>query len=106
MYFNKKYEHVGHVFQDQFKAVLVESDSQFSALAAYIHQNPKVAGLVREIDAWPYSSYREYSRVDDRAIAETSQLLGLYSVEELREFTESRYQEIMERKEFSKLVLD
>ena len=45
-YFNKKYERIGHVFQDQFKAVDVVTEEQLLWLSAYIHTNPVVAGLV------------------------------------------------------------
>src|SRR6185369_8572937 len=34
MYFNKKYLHIGHVFQGKFKAKLVENDSYFKYLSA------------------------------------------------------------------------
>lgn len=39
-YFNKKYQRKGHVFQDAFKSVHVESDNQFMATASYIFTNP------------------------------------------------------------------
>lgn len=60
IYFNKKYKHVGHVFQDQFKAVRVGSDEYLLWLSAYIHQNPKVAGLVDKSEGWQYSSYLSF----------------------------------------------
>ncbi len=40
MYFNRKYKRIGPLFQDVYKAVLVESDSQLVYLSAYIHRNP------------------------------------------------------------------
>lgn len=43
MYYNNKYEHFGHLFQDRFKSEPVESYSYFLTLIRYIHQNP-VAG--------------------------------------------------------------
>lgn len=42
MYFNRKYKRVGPLFQDVYKAVLVESDAQLVYLTAYIHRNPLV----------------------------------------------------------------
>lgn len=39
-YFNKKYDRVGPLYQDTYKAVLVESDEQLIHLSAYIHRNP------------------------------------------------------------------
>lgn len=40
MYFNRKYKRVGKLFQDVYKAVMVESDEQLLHLTAYIHRNP------------------------------------------------------------------
>lgn len=39
-YFNKKYKRVGALFQDVYKAVMVESDLQLIHLSSYIHRNP------------------------------------------------------------------
>lgn len=40
MYFNKKYDRVGALFQDVYKAVLIETDPQLLYLTSYIHKNP------------------------------------------------------------------
>ncbi len=40
MYFNKKYERVGGLFQGRFKAVLINKDAQYLYLTHYIHSNP------------------------------------------------------------------
>ena len=40
MYFNKKYERVGGLFQGRFKAVLVNEEKHFLHLPFYIHLNP------------------------------------------------------------------
>lgn len=40
MYFNKKYERVGGLFQGRFKAVLLADDAHFFYLPHYIHLNP------------------------------------------------------------------
>lgn len=60
IYFNKKYDKVGHVFQDQYKQVVVDDNDHLVWLSAYIHQNPKVAGLVRSPEDYKWSSYVEY----------------------------------------------
>lgn len=41
MYFNRKYKRNGGLFQDVYKAVLVESEEQLLHLSRYIHLNPK-----------------------------------------------------------------
>jgi len=43
MYFNRKYKRQGVLFQDVYKAVLVESDEQLLHLSRYIHLNPTKA---------------------------------------------------------------
>ena len=58
-YFNKKYERVGHLYQDRFKSVLVNDDSQLLNTFRYIHQNPQVAGIC-EMDKYRWSSFCEY----------------------------------------------
>jgi len=40
VYFNKKYQRQGHVFQNRFKSVHVENDNQFMVTASYIFTNP------------------------------------------------------------------
>jgi putative transposase len=56
--FNKRHEHVGHVFQGRFKAILVESDAYLLELARYIVLNPVRARMVQCASEWPWSSYR------------------------------------------------
>lgn len=55
--FNKKYNHVGHVFQGRYKAILVEKDSYLLELARYIVLNPVRANLVSNASEWKWSSY-------------------------------------------------
>lgn len=43
MYFNRKYKRKGVLFQDVYKAVLIESDEQLLHLSRYIHLNPTKA---------------------------------------------------------------
>ncbi|MBI5358470.1 transposase [Candidatus Amesbacteria bacterium] len=40
MYFNRKYKRKGVLFQDVYKAVLVQSEEQLLHLSRYIHNNP------------------------------------------------------------------
>lgn len=59
MYFNKKADRVGHVFQDRFKSVPIESDNQLLQTVNYIHRNPEDAHICR-MEEWDWSSYHEY----------------------------------------------
>ncbi len=57
MYFNKKYQRVGSLFQDRYKAILVKEEAYLLHLSRYIHLNP-AEYLPNILDA--YSSYGEY----------------------------------------------
>ena len=56
-FFNTKYKRVGCLFQDVYKAVIMESDIQFLYLSSYIHRNP--LKLVRK-SASPEVVWRAY----------------------------------------------
>lgn len=59
-YFNIKQKRVGPLLQGEFKSVLVESNEQLLHLSRYIHLNPLVSGLVKDLGNYPWSSYLEY----------------------------------------------
>ena len=61
MYINNKYKRVGHVFQDCFKAVLIESSSQLMWTSSYIHTNAVKDGLVKHPKDYKWSSYNDYA---------------------------------------------
>lgn len=58
MYFNKKYNRVGVLFQDTYKAINIPNDSYLLYLSKYIHLNP--FGVKSSIDFNNYSSYPYY----------------------------------------------
>ncbi len=60
-WYNWKYSRAGHLFQDRFRSEPVETDEYFLTVMRYIHQNPLKAGIVKEIQEYPWSSYPEYS---------------------------------------------
>jgi putative transposase len=57
---NKKYNRVGTLFQDRYKVSEITSDSYYTRIITYIHQNPVVAGLVKSMEDYKYSSYATY----------------------------------------------
>lgn len=60
MYYNVKYEHFGHLFQDRFRSEPVNDVAYFYTLIRYIHQNPIAGGLCENIDYYEWSSWGEY----------------------------------------------
>ncbi len=74
-YWNKKYERVGHLFQNRFLSKNVEDEKYLRTLCRYIHQNPCKSGI-GEMEEYPWSSYQEY--LEGREIVETKQVLMLF----------------------------
>jgi len=58
MYFNKRHERIGPLFQSRFKASLVEDDEYLLHLSRYIHLNPLGRGV--SLDEFDWSSYHYY----------------------------------------------
>ncbi|OGE37870.1 hypothetical protein A3B45_03165 [Candidatus Daviesbacteria bacterium RIFCSPLOWO2_01_FULL_39_12] len=58
MYFNKKYLRVGSLFQNTYKATLIETDEYLLHLSRYIHLNPaKITHKIinfKEFSSYPY----------------------------------------------------
>ncbi|MBI5470095.1 transposase [Candidatus Kaiserbacteria bacterium] len=70
MYFNKKYDRSGVLFQGKFKAAHAKDDRYLQYLMAYVHLNPttltnvfekdKLSSTVRSLKQYRYSSYLDY----------------------------------------------
>jgi putative transposase len=58
--FNRKYDVRGHLYEDRYKALLVDQACYLLRLTRYIHQNPLRAKLVGHLEDWPFSSHSEY----------------------------------------------
>ena len=57
---NKRYNRVGSLFQGRYKVSEITSDSYYTRVISYIHQNPVTAGLVSKLEDYKYSSYNSY----------------------------------------------
>ena len=62
MFFNRKYLRSGALIASRYKSEPVEADEYFIPLQRYIHQNPLRAGLVKKLEEYPFSSYKDYLR--------------------------------------------
>lgn len=77
MYFNKRYERTGSLFEGKFRAKHASTDTHLKYLYAYIHLNPlrltyrgrnwkeKAAvtnDVLIEVSTYPYSSYQDYTQ--------------------------------------------
>lgn len=66
LYFNRRHGRSGHVFEQRYKALLVDKDNYLLQVSRYIHLNPVGAGIVQRPQDYRWSSYKAYSR-DDRS---------------------------------------
>lgn len=55
-YFNYKYRRFGHVFQNRYKAILVQDERYLLSLLRYIHRNPVRAGICKNVTDYKWSS--------------------------------------------------
>ena len=80
MYFNKKYERVGSLFQGRFKAKLIDKDEYLLQVSKYIHLNPKEF-YNKPLSTYPYSSYKFYinSKITPNNFIETEPILSYFS---------------------------
>ena len=60
MYFNRRYQRSGHLFQGRYKALLVQKERHLQALTGYIHLNPVRARLVSSPEKYEWSSLQDY----------------------------------------------
>ena len=57
-WWNRRHGHVGHLFQGRFSAQVVQDDDYLRTVCRYVVLNPVRAGIVDEVQDWPWSSYR------------------------------------------------
>ena len=86
-FFNTKYKRVGRLFQDVYKAVIVESEPQLLYLTSYIHRNPlrnkNLKSASPEVVWRAYfskpSSYPEYLGQRNTEWIHQEEILGYFS---------------------------
>jgi len=59
-YINLKYKRIGHIFQDRFKSVRIDTNSQLMLISSYIHMNPVKDSLVNKPEEYGWSSYNDF----------------------------------------------
>ncbi|MFH0739280.1 MAG: transposase [Candidatus Omnitrophota bacterium] len=57
LYFNFKYNKVGHLWQDRFRSKIIQKDNYFLRCVDYIETNPLRANLVSNLSVYLWSSY-------------------------------------------------
>jgi|SRR5690554_4387646 len=71
LWYNKKHERCGHLFQERFRSEPVENNDYFLTVLRYIHQNPQKAGFVDSVEGYKWSSYHEYIKEQKDGMVDT-----------------------------------
>ncbi len=85
MYFNKRYERDGALFQGRYKASRISTDPYRLHISRYIHLNP--LALERDIEQYEYSSLRHYATQDATWVSYDKVLVDFQSYKEYLSFT-------------------
>ncbi len=78
IYFNRKYDLVGHVFQGRYGAKLIDSVTYFLEVTRYIHRNPLEANLVLDPEKYHWSSYPAYLSKVQHPLINTTKTLSYF----------------------------
>jgi putative transposase len=91
IYFNKRYQFDGHVFQGRYGAELIDSIAYQLDVSRYIHLNPFEASMVKSPEFFPWSSYSAYITDSVNPHVTTEKILSFFQTpkkENYRKFVE------------------
>jgi len=88
IYFNKKYDKVGRMFQGRFKQKEIEKDEYLSRVTSYIHFNPVKDGLVEDLDNYQWSSYLDFIGLRKGTLCDKDIIFSDKTSEEYKKSTE------------------
>ncbi len=95
MYFNKKYDRVGPLFQSIYKASLISDDVYLLHLSRYIHLNPQE--YTNNL-AQAYSSYGDYLGIRKTAWIDTDFILSFFNQKVIPDLAKiNSYKEFVEK---------
>lgn len=78
VYFNRRHRHTGHVFEQRYKAFLVDKDNYLLQVSRYIHLNPVGAEIIEQPQDYRWSSYRAYMKEGGGAGLNREIILGQF----------------------------
>jgi len=79
VWFNRRHQRSGHLFQGRFKSFLIENERYLTAMCHYIHGNPFRAGMIENLSEYRWSSYQAYAdKRHQPPWLTTNLVLGMY----------------------------
>ena len=98
-YINTRHTRSGHLLQGQFKAVRIETESQFLHTSRYIHLNPYTSYVVKTVDQlkkYPWSSLPQYINNDKDGLCNIDDIASNFST------NQQHLQFILDRKDYQR----
>ena len=95
IYFNKRHGRTGHIFEQRYKAMLVDKDNYLLQVSRYIHLNAVSAKIVERSQDFRWSSYSSYLKGKGLVGLKTATVLGYFSgsrsrqIQQYRDYVES-----------------
>jgi putative transposase len=84
IYFNRKYNLVGHLFQGRYRAKIIEKDNYILEVRRYIHLNPIRANMVENPQDYKWSSYSMYIGLLKEKLINSEKILSYFKKENSR----------------------
>ncbi|MGN9163283.1 transposase [Clostridium sulfidigenes] len=78
IYFNRKYDLIGHLFQVRYRSELIQEDKYILEVSRYIHLNPLRANMVTNVQDYKWSSYSTYLGLSKEKIINTERILSYF----------------------------
>ncbi|HMC98715.1 MAG TPA: hypothetical protein VKH37_01130 [Ferruginibacter sp.] len=80
---NRQNNRTGSLFQQKTKMKCIDDGSRHYGYTAfqYIHQNPVRAGLVKKLEDWEFSSFRDYAGFRDGTLCNKELAISLFELD-------------------------
>ena len=106
-YYNIKHRRIGPLLQGDFKSVHIESNEQLIHLSRYVHLNPVVGYVTRDLETYRWSSYLEYVTTQEKNVCDKDVVLNQFqSKEGYREFVKDHLDYADRLEQLKHLLLD
>jgi putative transposase len=96
-WYNRKYDRSGHVFQGRYGSECVEDDQYLLTVIRYIHNNPVKAHIIKEAEAYQWSSIHAYISGRDCQVGLTETGLVLSIIRDNQEHAILAFREFMKQ---------
>jgi putative transposase len=105
-YFNMSQQRTGSLFVNPFRAVLVDDDGQLLHVSRYIHLNPYVADMIKDVFNYRWSSLKEYVGNKEKHLCHTTLIQSLMNPNEYRTFVNDEAGYVRSKGEMKHILID